>query len=86
MSTQYDAGKCTSYAKDIRPKFITEDVDHMNDLGMDLNDYATVRDNADVILMRLTDSDNPMPPPPRGPWPSEWIKCFKEWIDNGKLP
>jgi hypothetical protein len=86
MSTQHDASKCTSYAKDLRPKFTTEDVDHMNDLGMDLNDYATMRDNADVILMRLMDPDNPMPPRPRGPWSSEWIECFKQWIDSGKLP
>jgi hypothetical protein len=58
----------------------------MNGLGMDLSDYATVRDNADVILERLNDPDNPMPPAPRGPWSQEWIDCFKQWIDSGKLP
>ena len=77
---------CTSYATDIRPKFTTEDIDHMNDFGIDLSDYATVRDNADAILTRLMDPDNPMPPKPRGPWPQEWIDCFKQWIDNGSLP
>lgn len=77
---------CTSYATDIRPKFTTEDIDHMNDFGIDLSDYATVRDNADSILTRLMDRDNPMPPEPRGPWPQEWIDCFKRWIDKGKLP
>jgi hypothetical protein len=77
---------CTSYATDIRPKFTTEDIDHMNDFGIDLSDYATVRDNADSILTRLMDRDNPMPPEPRGPGPQERIDCFKQWIDKGKLP
>jgi len=88
MSTSYtgSATGCTSYATDIRPKFTTEDVDHMNDLGLDLNDYSSVKDNADQILARLKDPDNPMPPPPRGPWSPEWIQCFKDWIANGKLP
>lgn len=80
------ADGCTRYATDIRPKFTTEDVDHMNDLGLDLNDYSTVKDNADLILTRLTDPNSRMPPPPRDPWPPEWIECFKQWIDSGKLP
>jgi hypothetical protein len=82
----YPAEGCTSYKTDIRPKFTTEDVDHMNDLGMDLNDYSAVKSNADLILTRLTDPDNPMPPPPRGPWSAELIECFKQWIASGKLP
>jgi len=87
MSTQaYGAGGCTSYKTDIRPKFTAEDIDHMNDLGIDLNDYATVRDNADLILTRLMDTLRPMPPPPRGPWSPEWIQCFKDWMKNGKQP
>jgi len=77
---------CKSYASDIRPKFTDEDVDHMNRFGLDLNDFATVKDNADEILSRLEDTDRPMPPRPRGPWSPEWIQCFKDWIANGKLP
>jgi len=80
------AAGCASYKTDIRPKFTTEDVDHMNDLGMDLNDYSVVKSNADLILARLTDPDSPMPPAPRGPWSAEWIQCFKQWIATGKLP
>jgi len=87
MSTQaYGAGGCTSYATDIRPKFTDEDIDHMKDLGIDLSDYPTVRDNADLILERLTDQNNPMPPAPRGPWPPEWIQCFQQWMAAGKQP
>ena len=63
-----------------------EDVDHMNDLGMDLNDYSAVKNNADLILSRLKDTDSPMPPRPRGPWSPEWIQCFEQWIKSGKLP
>jgi len=86
-SPQRPAAECTSFQADIRPKFTDEDVEHMNDqVGMDLNDYATVRDNADLILARLKSTTRPMPPKPRGPWPPEWIACFQQWIDNGKLP
>jgi len=77
---------CTSFQKDIRPKFTDQDVEHMNDFGIDLSDYATVRDNADAILTRLEDTDNPMPPKPRGPWSPDWIGCFQQWIDGGKQP
>lgn len=84
---QSPAEGCTSFKTDIRPKFTDEDVQHMNDqVGMDLNDYQTVKDNANLILKRLTDPGNPMPPAPRGPWPPEWIQCFGEWINNGRLP
>lgn len=77
---------CSSFKTDVRPKFTDEDVTHMNDMvGMDLNDYVTVRDNADLILERLQDAGNPMPPEPRGPWPADWIACFQQWIKNGKL-
>jgi len=56
----------------------------MNDMvGMDLASYEVVRDNADLILERLQDTGNPMPP---DPWPSEWIECFRQWIASGKRP
>ena len=84
MSTQ--ANGCTSFQNDIRAKFTEEDVEHMNDFGIDLSDYATVRDNADGILERLLDTMNPMPPRPRGPWSTDWIDCFRQWIDGGKQP
>jgi hypothetical protein len=78
---------CVSFATDIRPKFTDEDVDHMSDMvGMDLASYETVRDNADLILARLRDTDQPMPPAPRGPWSQAWIDCFTQWITNGKQP
>lgn len=88
MSTSNKSGAagCTSYKADIRPKFTNEDVQHMNGLGLDLNDYSAVKSDADVILTRLKDADSPMPPPPRGPWPPEWIECFQQWIDSGMLP
>jgi hypothetical protein len=87
MSTQpYGAGGCSSFKNDIRPKFTDEDVDHMKDFGIDLSDYATVRDNAALVLIRLLDDDNPMPPRPRGPWSKEWILCFQQWMDGGTQP
>ena len=84
MSTQPNG--CTSFQNDIRPKFTEEDVEHMNDFGIDLSDYATVSESADLILERLLDNVNPMPPKPRGPWSADWIDCFRQWIDGGKQP
>ena len=87
MSTPENIGSgCTSFENDIRPKFTEEDIEHMNDFGLDMSDYATVKENADSILTRLLDDVNPMPPRPRGPWSQEWIDCFRQWIDGGKLP
>jgi hypothetical protein len=81
---QRPAAGCTSFQADIRPKFTEEDVEHMNAIvGMDLSDYTTVSDNADLILERLESTTNPMPPTP---WPPEWIECFRQWITNGKQP
>ena len=85
MSADQTAG-CTSFQNDIFPKFTTEDIEHMNDFGLDLSDYEAVKSSAEEILERLTDSMNPMPPKPRGPWSPEWVACFKQWIDSGKLP
>ena len=85
MSADQPAG-CTSFQNDILPKFTNEDIEHMNDFGLDLSDYETVKVSAEDILNRLTDTMNPMPPKPRGPWPEEWVACFKQWIDGGRLP
>ena len=81
-----EADGCTSFATDIRPKFTTQDVEHMIGMGINLGDYSSVSSNAELILTRLTDTDNPMPPAPEGPWPADWIECFKDWIANGKQP
>jgi hypothetical protein len=75
------AAECTSFKTDILPKFTAEDIQHMKDMvDMDLSDYETVKKNGDLILERLLDPDNPMPPPPRGPWPKPWIDCFRQWL------
>ena len=88
MSEPYkeQAAGCASYARDIRPKFTPEDISHMKPKRIDLSSHADVAKNADLILERLKDPDDPMPPKPRGPWPPDWIKCFEDWIKNGKLP
>jgi hypothetical protein len=78
--------QCTSYQRDIRPKFTGEDVDHMRDFGLDLDDYQSVRTNAEGILRRLLDANVPMPPRPRGPWSQDWIGCFRQWMANGSRP
>jgi Ferritin-like len=48
----------------------------------DLHRYADVRDNAAVILTRLSDGSMPCD----APWPPERIATFRQWIADGSRP
>ena len=77
----------TSFRLHIRQMFRDLDVQHMASVGpfsIDLNDHAAVRDNAQQILDRLKNENDPMPPlSDDGPWPQEWIVLFERWIAEG---
>ena len=78
----------TSFRLHIRPMFRDIDVQHMGNLGpfgsIDLNDHAAVAGKSQLILDRLKDDLDPMPPAADdGPWPQEWISLFERWIDEG---
>lgn len=70
-----------SFAKDIRPLFTQEDVDHMLDVNpdLDLSSYASVKANANDIHNVL--SAGAMPP--GEPWPKDQVAKFKQWMDAG---
>jgi hypothetical protein len=68
-----------SFARDIRPLFTDQDVEHMQDFDMDLGSYDSVKKNAEEIYERLADGSMP----PRNPWPDETIARFRAWIDEG---
>ena len=78
--------KPVGYAQHLLTLFTDVDIDHMNNVGLDLTDYQVVRDNADLILKRLDHDTKYMPPLPNGPWPVEWINLFRRWIAEGKQP
>lgn len=70
-----------SFAKDIRPLFTQEDVDHMLDVdpNLDLSSYDSVKSNATAIYDVL--SSGAMPP--GEPWPKDNVDKFKQWMDQG---
>jgi hypothetical protein len=70
----------TSFARDIRPLFTQEDVDHMLDVNpdLDLSTYAAVKANANDIYDVLSAGEMP----PGRPWPQKQIATFKQWMDD----
>jgi hypothetical protein len=72
-----------SFAKDIRPLFRdTPDVDTMKGFGLDLSSYNDVKARAAEIYATLGEGSMPCD----GPWPSERIALFKQWMDEGMAP
>ena len=70
------------FAKDIRPLFTDEDVDHMKDQGIDLSDYNDCKSNADDILSAV--KTGRMPPGRR--WPPPNVQKFDDWMKGGYQP
>jgi hypothetical protein len=68
-----------SFAKDIRPLFTDEDVEHMLDFDLDMGSYDSVKENAENIYERVADGSMP----PGAPWPDAIIARFRQWIDEG---
>jgi hypothetical protein len=79
-----DAGATgTSFARDILPLFRPKDVEHMNDLNLDLSEYDAVRAKARVIAQRVAAGGRPMPPPPDQRWTKIQIELFEQWVAEG---
>lgn len=76
-----------SFAKDIRPIYTDEDIDHMSTF-LDLSSYDDNKANSTKILMRLKGDGGKrrMPPPPRAAWTPEQIALYQQWINDGYPP
>jgi hypothetical protein len=70
-----------SYETDIRPLFREDDRKSM-DFIFDLWSYDDVKENADLILERLSDGTMPCDEP----WDEERIASFRNWIAEGCPP
>jgi hypothetical protein len=75
-----------SFEQDILPLFTQTDIEHMQRMGVELNDYSYMRapDNAMKVYDQL--SSKKMPPSVgggAGPWSDTNINLFKSWIDGG---
>jgi hypothetical protein len=70
-----------SYATDIKPLFRERDRGAM--LGhFDLWSYDGVVQHKDAIVNSLTAGDMPCD----GPWPTERVELFQEWVTAGTPP
>ena len=70
----------------IKDYFTQMDVGCMRARGLDLSDYESVKDSADMIHQQLQARiDNPNRGMPKGgrPWPQEKVNTFKAWMDDG---
>lgn len=70
----------TSFARDIRPLFTDEDIEHMLDVQpkLDLGSYESVKANAYDIYNVLASGDMP----PGEPWSEAQVARFKSWMDE----
>lgn len=75
-----------SFARDIRPLFRQKDIEHMAHLQIDLNIFDSVKDNADIIVAKLSAAKREMPPPPDVRWTATQLKLLQQWVNQGFLP
>ncbi len=78
-----------SFKKDILPLFTQLDIDHMNDQGVMMADFAYMSDpdNAAGVLSRV--EDGTMPPTwggGGGAWSEDKIELLRSWIEGGYKP
>ncbi len=66
------------YEGDIKPLFRESDRKRM-EFAFDLWSYEDVKDNAQLILERLSDGDMPCD----GAWPDTQVDLFKRWVESG---
>jgi hypothetical protein len=77
-------GITTSFTRDILPLFRPIDIEHMRDIRIDLSQYNSVRESADVIRERVQGpEESRMPPEPDQPWTKAQIDLFAKWIADG---
>jgi hypothetical protein len=77
-----------SFKTDILPLFTQMDIDHMQDLGVQLDSYDYMKDPSNAQDVYKQVSAKKMPPPDSGedPWSEEKVNLFKTWMDEGYPP
>lgn len=78
-----------SFATDILPLFTQVDIDHMQEQGVQLNDYGYMSTPANASAVYGQLSSKQMPPSwggGGGPWSDSNIALFKAWMDGGYQP
>jgi hypothetical protein len=77
-----------SFQTDILPLFTQMDIDHMQDMGVQLNNYDYMRDPSNAQDVYSQVSQGLMPPPGSGedPWSPQQVNLFQTWMDEGYPP
>ena len=81
-----------SFAKDIRPLFRAEDIDHMKPMDILLDDYdymsnsADNHGNAQSVYDSLTGKTQPRMPINGPYWTKDQLDLFHKWMKDGYQP
>ena len=77
-----------SFARDIRPLFRKEDIEHMKPMGILLDDfkYMSNSDNAQSVYDSLTGETQPQMPMNGPYWSQDKLDLFQKWMKNGYQP
>jgi hypothetical protein len=77
-----------SFASDILPLFTSMDIEHMSELGVQLDDYSYMSQPANASAVHEEVSSGNMPPSVSGEerWSEDKIQLFQGWIDGGYQP
>ena len=73
-----------SFDADIKPMLFNYRAHMM--WRFDMADYGQMKANAQIIYNRISDPNNPMPPPPFPPLSAAQIATFQTWMENGCPP
>jgi hypothetical protein len=79
----------TSFHRDILPLFTATDIDHMEGMGVILNNYSYMSSPSNAAKVYEQVSQGLMPPSDgggAGPWSPHKVELFKAWIDGGYQP
>ena len=77
-----------SFARDIRPLFRPEDIQHMNPMGILLDDFKYMSDsgNAQRVYDSLTGETQPQMPVNGPYWSKDKLDLFENWMKGGCQP
>jgi hypothetical protein len=77
-----------SFARDIRPLFRVEDIEHMKPMGILLDDFKYMSDatNAQSVYDSLTGDTQPRMPMNGPYWPKDKLDLFQKWMKGGYQP
>ena len=73
------------FAKDIRPLFTADDVQHMK-FKFNLTNYNDVKIWAHKIYSEVSSHNMPPPGSPEHPWSDDKIQLFGCWVQQGCNP